>query len=81
MDGERRKDRPSVTVRGAVGGDARLPRNQVIKMASEGDGLARKIEWVLSDGQHSFPASVEPDIADGVALYAIIMLESFKLVR
>ena len=44
-------------------------------------GIPKKIEWVLSDGRHSFKATVEPDVADGVDLYSIILLHSFKLVR
>ena len=56
---------------------------QVIKVTDsvEEDAGMRKIEWVLSDGRHSFPANVDPEIAEGVGLYNIIHLDRFKLVR
>ena len=53
---------------------------QVIEI-TQSEGCSKRIEWVLSDGRHSFKATVEPDVADGVDLYSIILLHSFKLVR
>jgi hypothetical protein len=39
-----------------------------------------KMEWRLSDGQHSFTATVESDIASSVALHTCVRLLAFKLI-
>jgi len=52
------------------------PQVVYINMMSQGP----KMEWRLSDGHHSFTATVEYDIASSVALHTCVRLLAFKLI-
>jgi len=45
------------------------------------DGSNSKVQWQLSDGHMSFPATVDCEIASGVPLHTLVVLEAFKLIK